>query len=86
MALHSLFDPPSMRLTMVGCRGEEVEGEIKSTTPIWWLSSSVVIASMDVINGEILTRSDLCSPGLSSDVSTRLVNTLSSSYVGGCLV
>ena len=68
-----------MRLTMVGCRGEEVKGENKSTTSIWWLSSSVVIASMDVLNGGVLTRVDLCSPVLSSESSTRLVNTLPSS-------
>ena len=75
-----------MRLTMVGCRGEEVEGEVKLTISIWWLSNSVVIASMAVINGGVLTRVHLSSPGLSSEVSTSLVNTLSSSNVGGCLV
>ena len=71
---------------MVGCRGEEVKGEVKSTISIWWLSSSVVVASVDVVDSGVLTRVDLCSPGLSSEVFTGLVNTLSPNNVGGCLV
>ena len=71
---------------MIGCRGEEVDGVVKSTMSIWWLSSSMVIASIEAAYCGIETRVDLCSPGLSSAISTKLVNTLSPSNVGGCVV
>ena len=75
-----------MRLTMVGCRREVVVGEVKSIMSIWRLSSCVVVASTEESYGGNETRVDLCSPALSFTVFTKLVNTLSPSKVGGCLV
>ena len=43
-------------------------------------------APIDEVYGGVETRVDLCSPGLSPAVSTKLVNTLSPSSIGGCLV
>ena len=40
-----------MKLTTVGCCEEEIEGEVRSTTSIWWLADSIVIASKVVVDG-----------------------------------
>ena len=77
-------DRPSDRLTIVGCHEEEVDGEVRSIRSFWWLSSSFVVASIDKENGEMKTWVDICSSGMSSAVSTNLVNTLSSSIIGRC--
>ena len=71
---------------MVGCCGEEIEGEVKSTISNWWLPNSIVIASTDAVNGGVVTDVHLCSPGLSSDIFTTLVKNLSPSNDGDCLV
>ena len=47
--------PPSVKLTTVGCRGEEVEGDVRLTTSILWLPNSIVIASKNVVDVGVVT-------------------------------
>ena len=70
---------------MVKGRIGEQLGVVRSTTVTGGVSISIATASRDEVGRRVFRQVEKCSNGLSSEVPTNLVNTLSPKKDGGCL-
>ena len=70
-------NPRLLELLGAKCRYGEVFGVVKSTMCTGGFSISMLIFSKDEVGRGVVREVEECSPSLSSEASTRLVNTLS---------